>query len=48
MICVVYVARDEVMDEATVPSAEDAEVVDVRDDSDEVRETGEALRASVG
>ena len=36
VICVVLVARDEVTEEATVPPAEDVDVVDVRDDSDEV------------
>ena len=47
VICVVLVARDEVTEEATVPPAEDVDVVDVRDDSDEVREIGEMLRSSL-
>ena len=48
VICVVFVAREDVTDEATVPSAEDVEVVDVKDDSEEVREAGEMSCTSGG
>ena len=36
-----FVARDEVKDEATVTSVDEEEVVDVREASEDVRETGE-------
>ena len=47
VIWVVFVAR-EVADEAIVPSAEDVEVVEVKDDSEEVREAGDISCISEG
>ena len=46
MVSAVDGTRDEVTDDAVVPSTEDDEVVDENDDSEGVRDTGEISAAS--